>query len=232
MPEFRRTVWGTVATVVMLAMSACTADRATRPEEVRGLAGGVQAEEARQRTEARLRATVREYTDHTSLALGLLVLRDTCAGGKAKQWLGSNGDDTYKVTCSMQVTAYFGADPKRIASVLDDILTTGERSGSTIPFTHRSNGVIVDYYRNRGGDNGTEPSRMDDPWHSLSWDTQFHDRPPAQVREPQPCFADNPPVMRCVREPGTATVADLRKRHGMVFELSLVAPEYFKVPKS
>ncbi|MGW4196174.1 hypothetical protein [Streptomyces sp. NPDC005004] len=227
----RKTVWGTIATVVMLAVSACTADRATSPEEVRRLAGSAQAEGARQRTEARLRATVREYTDQTSLALGLLVLRDTCAGGKAKQWLDSNGDDTYKANCTMQVTAYFGADPKRIASILDDILTAGERPGSRIPFTHRGNGVIVDYYRHHGGDNGSEPSRLDDAWHSLSWDTQFHDRPPAQVREPQPCFADNPPVMRCVREPGTVTVAGIRKRYGMVFELSLVAPEYFKVPK-
>ncbi|MEW2130207.1 hypothetical protein [Streptomyces sp. NPDC005435] len=231
MSGFRKTVWGTIATVVMLAGSACTADRATSPEQVRKLAGGAGAEEARQRTEAGLRATVRAYTDHTSLALGLLVLRDTCAGGKARQWLDSNGDDTYEVTCAMQVTAYFGADPKHIASVLDDVLTAGERPGSPIPFTHRRNGAVVDYYRHRDGDNGTEPSRLEDTWHSLSWDTRFHDRPPARVREPQPCSAGHPPVTRCVREPGTATVAGIRKRHGMVFELSLVAPEYFTVPR-
>lgn len=231
MSGVRKTVGGTIATIVVLAVSTCSADRAMSPQEVRRLAGSAKAEEARHRTEARLRAAVREYVDHTSLEVGLVVLRDTCAGGAAKQWIDSNGNDTYKVSCSMEITAYFGANPKRISSVLDEVLTAGERPGSQIPFTHAINGAVLDYYRRPGADGQTETTRLDNGEHILDWDTLFHDRPPSKIEEPQACFADDPPVRRCVREPEAATVTAIRQRYGMVFKFWLSMPEYFKIPK-
>ncbi|MFI8347236.1 hypothetical protein [Streptomyces sp. NPDC085596] len=231
MSGVRRSAWGALAAVVVMALSACSADRATSPEEVRRLAGSAKAAEARRGAEDQLRAAVREYVDHTSLDLGLVVLRDTCSGGAAKQWLESNGDDTYKINCYMSITAYFGAEPKRVASVLDEVLDAGERPGSHIPFTRAGYGALRDYYRHPGAGGQTEPARMDAGAYSLSWDTLFHDRPPMTVEEPETCFADDPPVRRCVREPEAASVAGIRKRHGTVFQLSLSVPQYFKVPK-
>lgn len=226
----RRTLWGAVATVAVLAVSACSAQsRATSPKEVRKLAGSAQALHAREETESRLRGVVRAYADHTPLTLGMVVVRDTCLGGKAKQLFDSNGDDAYKIRCSMQVTAYYGAAPERIVSVLDGILAAGDHTGSGIPFTHDANGTFVDRYRDHAG--GLEETELSIPWHTLSWDPVREHQPHLMIQEPDACPADDPPVIRCLREPEAQTVAALRKRYGMVFELDLIEPEYYRVSK-
>ncbi|MFI6403267.1 hypothetical protein [Streptomyces sp. NPDC050548] len=226
----RKTLWGAVATVAVLAVSACSAQsRATSPKEVRRLAGSAQALQARERTESRLRGVVRAYADDTPLTLGLLVVRDTCLGGKGKQLFDSNGDDTYKIRCSMRITAFYGAEPARIVPVLDAVLTAGDRTGSGIPFTHDANGTFVDRYRDHVG--GVEETELSAPWHTLSWDP-VHDRQPRlMIQEPAACPTDDLPVLRCLREPEDQSVAALRKRYGMVFELDLTEPEYYKVSK-
>jgi hypothetical protein len=227
----RKTLWGAVATVAVLAVSACSAQsRATSPKEVRQLAGSAQALQARERTESRLRGVARAYADGTPLTLGMLVVRDTCLGGAAKQLFGSNGDDTYKILCFLKITAYYGAEPARIASVLDAVLTAGDRVGSGIPFTHDANGSIVDRYRDHAG--SVDETQLSVPWHTLSWDPVRGDRPRLLIPEPDPCpTGEDLPVSRCLREPKDQTVAAIRKRYGMVFELDLSEPEYYKVSK-
>ncbi|MDV9173056.1 hypothetical protein R6V09_23435 [Streptomyces sp. W16] len=227
----RKTLWGAVATVAVLAVSACSAQsRATSPKEIRRLAGSAQALQAREKTESRLRAVVRAYADDTPLTLGLLVVRDICLGGKGKQLFGSNGDDTYKIRCSMQITAYYGAEPARIVPVLDAVLTAGDRGGSGIPFTHDADGTVVDRYRDHVGD--LEDTELSVPWHTLSWDPVRGHQPRRMVQQPDPCPTDDDlPVIRCLREPEDQTVAAIRKRYGMVFELDLTEPEYYKVSK-
>ncbi|MFJ4001918.1 hypothetical protein ACIPWL_00390 [Streptomyces sp. NPDC090023] len=222
-------MWGATAMVVAMTLAACSADRGTSPQEARELAGSAKAAAARRGAEAQLRSAVREYVDRTSLDLGLVVLRDTCFGGEGDQWLEPG--DPYKIKCRMEITAYFGADPKRVASVLDEVLGAGERPGSQIPYTRAGDGAIRDYYRHAGVPDGRmEPGRMDLGSYSLSWDTLYRE-PPMPVEEPEACVVDDPPVRRCVREPAAVSVADIRKRHGMVFQLSLDAPQYFQLPK-
>ncbi|MET7290373.1 hypothetical protein [Streptomyces sp. NPDC005573] len=227
----RRTRWGRIVSLAALFLSACSGPPATNVEEAGRLAESQVAKEARHRTEERLRATVREYVDHTSLHLGLLVLQDTCAPGAAKQWIDANGNDTYEVRCSMEVTAYFGADRRRIEAVLDELLTAGERAGSTTMFTHVTDERILDYYRHPGRDGQTEPGVMAAPDRDLFWDTLYQDRPPVRVSEPRRCYHALPPPNRCLKEPETATVAAIRQRYGIVFELPLHPQEYFKVPR-
>lgn len=228
----RKTVWGTVATIVVLSLAACSSqNRATSPKEVRKLAGGPDAVQARQTTESRLRDVVHAYADRTSLNFGMLVVRDTCLGGTAKQWFDSNGDDTYKIRCSMRLTAYYGADPKLIVSVLDGILTAGDRTGSDIPFNHDAYGQFVDYYRDHGGHNPEVPE-LSLPYHTLSWDPVRDRRPYLVTKEPDKCPANDAPLTRCMREPEAETVAAIRKRYGMAFKLDLTAPEYYKVSKN
>ncbi|MGW1917769.1 hypothetical protein ACWCQS_45800 [Streptomyces sp. NPDC002076] len=226
----RKTVWGTVATIVVLALSSCSSqDRATSPKEVRKLAGSTEAVEARQRAEGRLRDVVQAYSNHTPLRLGMLVLNDTCRGGAAKQWFGSNGDDRYKVRCSMQITAYYGADPKRMVAVLDGILTAGDQSGSVIAFNHGAYGQFIDYYR--GQRSHAEVPEMSSPWHTLSWDPVRDHHPDLMVKEPDECPTNDPPVHRCLREQKDRSVAAIRQRYGMVFKLDIAAPDYYKVSK-
>ncbi|MFF4119408.1 hypothetical protein [Streptomyces sp. NPDC001714] len=230
MTRAHKTVWGTVATVVVLALSACSSQgRAASPKEVRKLAGSTEAVQARQKTESRLRDVVRAYDEHTPLTLAIVVVRDTCLGGKGKQWFDSNGDDQYKIRCSMWVTAYYGADQKRIVPVLDGVLTAGDRTGSIIPFTHDTYGQFVEYYRGHGG-HGEVPE-LSLPDHTLSWDPVRDRRPDLMVKEPGKCPTDDPPLTRCVREPDAETVAAIRKQYGMVFKLDLASPEYYKVSK-
>ena len=226
----RKTLWGAVATVVVVAVSACSAQgRATSPKEVRRLAGSAQALQARERTESRLRGVARAYAEDTPLALGMLVVRDTCRGGSAEQLFDSNGDDTYKISCSLQVTAYYGADPGRIVSVLDGVLTAGDRMGSGIPFTHDAYGAVVDRYRDHAG--ALEQTQLSTPWHTLSWDPVRDHQPHLMIQEPDACPAVDLPVMRCTREPRAQTVAALRQRYGMVFKLDLTEPRYYEVSK-
>ncbi|WP_033284603.1 hypothetical protein [Streptomyces sp. NRRL F-525] len=226
----RKTLWGAVATVVVVAVSACSAQsRATSPREVRKLAGSAQALQARERTESRLRGVARAYAEDTPLALGMLVVRDTCRGGRAKQLFDSNGDDTYKISCSMQVTAYYGAAPDRIVSVLDGVLTAGDRTGSDIPFTNDAYGAVVDRYRDHAG--ALEQTEMSASAHTLSWDPVRDHQPHLMIQEPDACPAVDLPVTRCTREPEAQTVAALRKRYGMVFRLDLTEPKYYEVSK-
>ncbi|MFJ6833467.1 hypothetical protein [Streptomyces sp. NPDC091209] len=227
----RKTAWGAVATAVVLAVSACSSqDRATNPEEVRKLAGSTEGVQARQNAESHHRDVARAYSEQTPLAPGMLVLTDTCFRGKVKQWFDSNGDDSYKLTCSMRVTVYYGADPKRIVSVLDGILNAGDRPGSDIPFTHRVEESFVDRYRHHTS--GLEETEMSTPTQTLSWDPVHGHQSNHLVKEPDACPANDPPVSRCVRSPASETVAAIRKRYGMVFKLDLTSPEYYKVSKS
>ncbi|MEV7145511.1 hypothetical protein AB0O05_03340 [Streptomyces sp. NPDC093084] len=230
MTKARRSAWGAFGTVVVLALSACSSQgRAASPKEVRELAGSAEAVQARQETEGHLRDVVRAYDDHTPLVLGMVVVRDTCLAGRGKQWFDSNGDDQYKIRCSMLVTAYYGADRKRIAPVLDGVLTAGERTGSAIPFTHDVYGQFVDYYRGRGG--RAEVPEMSLPGHTLSWDPVRDRESYLMVEEPDSCPVGEVPVTRCVREPAEETVAAVRERYGMVFKLELGSPEYYKVSR-
>ncbi|MEU5540459.1 hypothetical protein [Streptomyces sp. NPDC020362] len=233
----RKTVWGTVVGTVVFAVSGCSSqDRATSPEEVRKLAGSAQAAHGRQRTQDRLRDVVQTYAKDTPLGPGMVVIRDTCFGGAAKQWLESNGDDAYKIRCSMRVTAYYGVDPKRVGSVLDGVLAAGDRPGSLIAFGHDYyRNHLVDYYRGHGpnpsGPHAPEPTQLFDSSQTLAWDP-LHDRNPRLlVDEPEQCPKNDPPVTRCLRESGSGSVADIRKRHGMVFKLELGSTEYYEVAK-
>ncbi|WP_371792307.1 hypothetical protein OG285_25280 [Streptomyces sp. NBC_01471] len=230
--------FGLLLFVVLFAVSACSSeDRATSPEEVHKLAGSSDAVQARQQTEGNLLSVVRAYADHTPLTLALVTVRDTCHGGSAKEWFFQTGDDTYKIACSLGVTAYYGADPKRMGDVIDGILTAGDHHGSLISFGHdqyRRN--LVDYYRGHGpnpaGPQAPEPSTLSDTSQSLTWDP-VHDRnPPTRIQEPDQCLQNDPPVTRCLHEPESATVAAIRKKHGMVFKLELGSANYYKVYKN
>lgn len=78
-------------------------------KEVRALAGSPEAVAAREEAERNLRNIVETYAEHTPLALGLVVVHDECIGGRARRWLDPDGEEPYKIRCSMRVTAYYGA---------------------------------------------------------------------------------------------------------------------------
>ncbi|CAM5642479.1 hypothetical protein AB0N42_33515 [Streptomyces pseudogriseolus] len=227
----RKTLWGAFATLMVLAASACSSEyRATSPKEVRALAGSPEAVAAREEAERNLRNIVETYAEHTPLALGLVVVHDECIGGRARRWLDPDGEEPYKIRCSMRVTAYYGAAPERIVSVLDGILAVGDRTGSGIAFTHHVDGPLVDQYRD-GRDQEPEAPELSAPGQTLSWDPVRDDRPYLVFEEPQECPAGDLPLTRCVRDPESGTVAAVRKRHGMVFRLALTAPDYYRVLK-
>lgn len=46
---------------------------------------------------------------------------------RSAQWVDSNGDDSYKVSCSLRLIAYYGADPHHMADVLDGVLDAGDQ---------------------------------------------------------------------------------------------------------
>ncbi|MFI9726279.1 hypothetical protein [Streptomyces sp. NPDC052092] len=138
--------------------------------------------------------------------------------------------ERYKIRCSMRVTAYYGAAPERIVSVLDGILAAGDGAGSRIAFTHDVDGPLVDQYRG-GQDQEPEVPELSAPGQTLSWDPVRDDRPYLVIEEPQECPAGDLPLTRCVREPESGTVAAVRKRYGMVFRLALTAPDYYRVLK-
>ncbi|MEU5771258.1 hypothetical protein ABZ782_35695 [Streptomyces asoensis] len=232
MPGPRKTAWGAIAAAMVLTASACSAERrATSPEEVQKLAGSAVAEHARQESEKNLRDVVRAYDERTPLTLDLLVMRDTCLGGAAKQWIDSNGDDLYKIRCSMQITAYYGADPQRIVAVLDGILTVGDLTGSLIPFTRDAYQQFITYYR-KPGKQSAEVPEFSRPSHTLSWDPVREPRPYLLLKEPDACPNSEPPLFRCLREPKSSTIGGIRKRYGMVFKLDLQKPEYYKALKN
>ncbi|WP_147481242.1 hypothetical protein [Streptomyces shenzhenensis] len=233
-----KTVLGSLFTVALLAVSACSAgNRAPSPKTVRKLAGSAEAVAARDKTEKILRAVVQAYSDHTPLALGLVVVRDVCRGGTNKQWFDSAGDDQYKIKCSLYVTAYYGADPRRMGDVLDGVMDAGDRPASQIPFDHggyRSN--LVEYYRENGpnpsGPGAPEPTQMSDPSQILSWDPVHDHNTRLLIEEPEECPYNDPPVVRCSTEPEAGTVAQIRRRYGMVFKLDLGSSDYYIVYRS
>ncbi|MFI6469843.1 hypothetical protein ACIBL5_06195 [Streptomyces sp. NPDC050516] len=240
----RETVSRAHGLLLVFALSACSSqDKATSPQEVRTLAGSPQAQLSRKIAEDRMRGIVNAYAKDTPLALGLVAIHDVCAGGKAKELLFQTGDDEYKIRCNLQITAYYGADLHRIADVLDGILAAGDHYSSdgnpdpyaTIPF-HRQNGrsSLVDYYRgigpNPNSPNTSEPTNMFAIGQHLSWDT-VRSSQKTLISESNTCLDNDPPVVRCLSEPASTTVADIRKQHGMVFKLELLAVLYYTVYK-
>lgn len=217
------------------AVSACGQDGATSPETVRELAGGPQATGARERTEQRTREAIAYWDAHTALTRGLVTVDDSCQGGRAKELFFADGDDRYKIRCTLSVTAYFGADPHHVPGTIDGILTAGDKDGSPVPFDHDFSYAtkVVDYYRGRTGDPqgpGTgEPYELfSAPTLTLDWDQVRQPGRRQLIEEPKPCSpTDPPPVERCLREPAGTRVADLRHRYGMVFKVTFSPDEYF-----
>ncbi|MEU9992850.1 hypothetical protein AB0E10_39920 [Streptomyces sp. NPDC048045] len=227
---------GGLAVLLLLAMTACSSgNRAVSPKEARRLASSRQAVEARQQAEQKLRKVVRAYADRTRLSLGLVVVLDACQTGLRKQAFFQDGSDTYKIACSMHVTAYYGADPHHMGDVIDSILTAGE-SDPQIPFTHDDDGRrLLAYYRGKGpnpnGPGALEPSDAFVREGTLTWDSVRDHNPRRLVEEPL-TLKNDPPVQRFLREPSSATVSGLRKKYGMVFRLELDSGDYYKVYKS
>ncbi|MGW7822410.1 hypothetical protein ACWGLF_30855 [Streptomyces puniciscabiei] len=240
-----KSVWGSLAAALLLAVSGCstTPDRAVSDKQLRKLGESGQAVRARQRAEQRLRGVAQAYAARTPLSLGLIVMHDVCVPGSGPGWFFQQKTDDYKIACSMNVTAYYGADPRHMADTLDGILTTGDhaRSGpagckSPIPFTHDDYGMrLVTYYRGHGpnpqGTHAPEPTRLAVSGQTLTWDTTRDGAPRRLVEEPYAGLVDDPPVSRVVRDPKASTVAAIRKRYGLVFELELRYSHYYAVLK-
>ncbi|MEU5540472.1 hypothetical protein [Streptomyces sp. NPDC020362] len=225
--------------MALLAVSACSPDSATSPKTVRKLAGSAEAVRTRKQVEQEMRKAIAYWDAHTPLKLGLVTLEDSCTGGRAKEWFFQDGDDRYKIRCTMYVTAYFGADPHRVPDTIDGILAAGDPAGSRIPFGHDFVYAtkVVDYYRGRTGDPqgpGTgEPNELFDAGSvTLGWDQVRQSGRRELIGEPRPCSPGDPPVRRCLREPASTSVADLRSKYGMVFKLDFASSEYFIVYKS
>ncbi|MGW1656347.1 hypothetical protein [Streptomyces atratus] len=228
---------------LLLILSACSAqNRATSPKEVRNLAGSTQVQQSRKAAEEHLRSIVHAYDKNTALTPGFVTVNDMCVGGAAKEWFFPTGDDQYKIRCAMRVTAYYGADPHQIADVLDGIFTAGDRDsfagapGGTIPFNHDYyRRHLVAYYRGHGpnptGPNTPEPAQVFDPSQTLSWDT-VRSSQKKPVEEHDLCVRSDPPVTRCLHEPASKTVADIRKQYGAVFKLEISVANYYQVSKN
>lgn len=206
----------------------------TSPKKVRKLAGSAEAVRGREQAEARIRRIIAAWDEHTPLTLGMIAINDRCIGGQPPEWFLSGGDSRYKVSCALYVTAYFGADPSRIADTIDGILTAGDEYPGQIPLDHDFYYAnrVVDYYRGTGGEPqgpGTgEPHELLCLPKTLSWD-RVHSTTGlfARVEEPNFHGVHDPPVWRCLREPASASVADLRRRYGMVFALEFSAQNYY-----
>ncbi|MCS0605010.1 hypothetical protein NX794_27935 [Streptomyces sp. LP11] len=232
--------------IVLFTVSACsmTPDRAVGDKQLRKLGESGQAVRARERTEQRLRDVARAYADHAPLSLGLVVVHDVCVPGSGPGWFFQQKTDDYKIACSMNITAYYGADPAHMGDTLDAILTAGDDarsrpdgSGNPIPFTHDGHGKrLVAYYRghsrNSRSPQAPEPTRLAASGQTLTWDTTRGDAPRRLVEEPYAGLVDDPPVSRVVRDPKTATVAAIRKRYGLVFKLELPYRDYYGVLKN
>ncbi|MFJ3307250.1 hypothetical protein ACIPSA_29915 [Streptomyces sp. NPDC086549] len=224
--------------MALLAVSACSQDGATSPKTVRKLAGSAEAVRARKQLEQENRKTIAYWDAHTPLTLGLVTVDDWCMGGRAKELFFQDGDDRYKIRCTMQVSAYFGASSHHVSDTIDGILTAGDRDGSPIPFGHDFYYAtkVVDYYRGKTGNPqgpGTgEPNQLFSAGTvTLDWDQVRQSGKRELIEEPPACSPSDPPVQRCLREPATTSVANLRRKYGMVFKLVLSSTEYFTVYK-
>ncbi|MES9523052.1 hypothetical protein [Streptomyces capoamus] len=152
--------WRSLAVGILVSVSACSTipDRAVGEKQLRRLGESGQAVQARKRAEQRLRAVARAYDDRTPLSLGLVVVHDVCVPGSGPGWFFQQKTDNYEVVCSMNITAYYGADPRHMADTLDGLLTAGDHdrpgaagSARSFPFPHDDYGRrLVAYYRGHG----------------------------------------------------------------------------------
>ncbi|MER7152233.1 hypothetical protein [Streptomyces lydicus] len=235
-------LFGILPVLLIFALTACSSqNRAISPKEVRRLAGSTQAEESRRKAEKRLRSIAEAYDKETPLTLALVAVDDICSGGQAKQWFFQDGKDQYKIRCALRVTAYYGADPHRIGDTLHGVFTAGDHyasqgtAGDTIPFSHDSyRRRLVDYYRGHGpnpsGPDAQEPAQVFTPSQTLSWDTVRSSKKNL-LQELAPCKKSDPPVTRCLHEPAQKTVAEIRRKYGMVYKLEFPAVDYYQVSK-
>ncbi len=232
----RRVIGLPFTVVLVLVLAAC--GRATSEKTVRKLAGSPEALKARQEAELAGQDIIAVWGAETPLTLGLVVLEDVCVGGSAPEWLFPTGADKYKIKCSMSVAAYFGADPRRMADTIDGVLSAGDRTGPPIPFNHEFHyaRTVVDYYRGKTGN--SEGPRTWEPMQlsrgmtlTLSWDQVRSGHTGRLIEEPRPCSPHEPPVRRCLREPASTSVADLRREYGMVFKITMPVRNYFTVWK-
>ncbi|MGW1295282.1 hypothetical protein [Streptomyces sp. NPDC002533] len=234
--RIRRVIGLPFTIVLVLALTAC--GRATSEKTVRRLAGSPDALKARQEAESAGRNIIAAWDAETPLTLGLVVLEDVCVGGSAPEWLFPTGADKYKIKCTMSVAAYFGADPRRMADTIDGVLSAGDRTGPPIPFDHDFHYActVVDYYRgktdNPEGPGTWEPMQLSHGTTlTLSWDQVSSGHTGQLIEEPRPCGSHEPPVQRCLREPASTSVADLRREYGMVFKITMPVKNYFTVWK-
>ncbi|MFE7028829.1 hypothetical protein ACFU9Y_00855 [Streptomyces sp. NPDC057621] len=234
--RLRRVICLPLTIIVVLVLAAC--GRATSAKTVHRLAGSPEAVKARQEAELATRNTIAVWDSDTPLTLGLVVLEDVCVGGKAKEWFFHTGDDQYKIRCIMSVTAYFGADPQSMADTIDGILTAGDRTGPPIPFNHdfQYARTVVEYYRGKTGDPqgpGTgEPTGLFSAGTiEVSWDQIRGGQTSQLIEEPRPCPPHDPPERRCLNEPTSTSVSQLRRTYGMVFKITLPIKEYFTLRK-
>ncbi|MFH9759077.1 hypothetical protein ACH4MJ_14835 [Streptomyces anulatus] len=232
----RRVIGLPFTIVLVLVLAAC--GRATSEKTVRKLAASPEALKVRQEAELASRDVIAVWDAETPLTLGLVVLEDVCVGGSAKELFFPTGSDRYKIKCTMSVAAYFGADPRRMADTIDGVLSAGDRTGSLIPFDHAFHyaRTVVDYYRGKTGDPqgpGTgEPTELFSAnTISLNWDQVRSGSTGLLLEEPRPCSLHDPPVQRCLREPASTSVADLRREYGMVFKITMPVTNYFTVWK-
>ncbi|SEE36896.1 hypothetical protein SAMN05216532_7951 [Streptomyces sp. 2231.1] len=241
-----RSVWTSLVLVALLAVSACSTppDRAVNEKELRTLGQNDPAVRARGRAERELRSTARAYADRASLPLGLIVVRDSCVPGSGPGWFFQQETDNFKIVCSMDVTAYYGADPRDLGDTLDGILTAGDhdRSGrgepdSRIPFTHDREGKrLVDYYRAHGptrkSPHAPESTNLTASGQILSWDATAGGPSRQLVEEPYAGLVNDPPVSRVVHDPKAATVSAIRRQYGLVFKLQLPQTGYYAILKN
>lgn len=203
----RAAAWPLLATFAVVAR-VWTLLGSTSLRRAHRLADSVTARQARQTAEARLRTIAHAYVESTPLVLRLLVVDDHCTRGMAGWDLITPVRPSYRVSCSMRLTAYYSS-PLASAETITRILDAGGQALSAIPFTHDTA---------RGGRQG----ELTCAGHSLTWD-----QPGSPVPEPeQPSNAH-----QIICEPPAASVGDIRRRHGTVFMLSLLPEDYYRIPR-
>jgi hypothetical protein len=222
--------------VLVLALGAC--GRATSEKTVRKLAGSPEAVKARQEAESAVRSTIGAWDAETPLTLGLVVLEDVCIGGRSKEWFFQTGDDNYRIRCMLSITAYFGADPRTVADTIDGVLSAGDKNGSPIAFNHDFlyARTVVDYYRgNNGpppGKDTVEPTQLSKAGAiTLRWDQVRGKNRRELIDEPRSCTPHDPPIQRCLKEPGSTSVRDVRNKYGMVFKITIPVNNYYTIRK-
>ncbi len=232
----RRTVRLPLAIVLVLAVGAC--GRATSEKTVRKLASSPEAVKARHEAESAGRSTIATWESETPLTLGLVVIEDICIGGRDTEWLLPTGDDKYKIRCAMAISAYFGADPRMVADTIDGVLSAGDRPGSPIPFNRDFvyARTVVDYYRGNSeassGSNAVEPTELlSTEGVALNWDQVRGDNGRELIDEPRSCTPHDPPIRRCIQEPESTSIRDLRRQYGMVFKITIPVKNYHTIRK-